>query len=349
MHTRSIGIVALFFSALAACSATSDAPPATDGGSSAPDAPVDVVQPSSDAAPSIDAAPSDAKPDAAPDAPVAPAYRVVAYLPNYSGSYADWARTIDFTKMTHLNLAFATANGSNGWDMGASDADVAAIVTAAHAAGTRVLASLGGGGGDQTVIARFTNAANVAPLASNLDAFVTRLDLDGVDVDIEDGNHLGADYAAFVGAIVAKLRPKGKLVTAAVAQYLQDGMSDATMRSFDFLNVMIYSSYADSVAAMTYYSETKHVAPALLTLGAGFFGGDSRGNEYAYKDILAADPGAWAYDETQVRGTTVRYTGMASMKKLAAYSKSFGGIMFWELSEDTTDGHSLYKVIQGAM
>ena len=40
---------------------------------------------------------------------------------------------------------------------------------------------------------------------------------------------------------------------------------------------------------------------------------------------------------------------MASMKKLADYSKGFGGIMFWELSEDTTDSHSLYKVIQGEM
>ena len=38
---------------------------------------------------------------------------------------------------------------------------------------------------------------------------------------------------------------------------------------------------------------------------------------------------------------------MASMKKIADYSKGFGGIMFWELSEDTTDAHSLWKVIQG--
>lgn len=28
---------------------------------------------------------------------------------------------------------------------------------------------------------------------------------------------------------------------------------------------------------------------------------------------------------------------------------AIGGIMFWELSEDTTDEHSLYKVIQEAM
>jgi len=69
-------------------------------------------------------------------------------LPNYSGSFGTWAKKINFAKMTHLNLAFATATGTNDWAMGASDADVKAIVDAAHAAGTLVLASLGGGGGD---------------------------------------------------------------------------------------------------------------------------------------------------------------------------------------------------------
>jgi chitinase len=275
--------------------------------------------------------------------------RVVAYLPNYSGSYSDWAASIDFTKMTHLNLAFATATSSNGWDMGASDQDVAAIVGAAHAAGTKVLASLGGGGGDQTVIGRYQDAANVAPMVANLDAFVAAHGLDGVDVDIEDPANLGAGYSAFVGAVVATLRPEGKLVTAAVAQYLQDSMEDATLHSFDFVNVMIYSTYDDSVSALDYYAGTKGVPGAQMTLGAGFFGSDQNGNEYAYSDILAADPGAWSEDETQVDGVTVDYTGMATMKKLAEYSKGYGGIMFWELSEDTTDAHSLYKVIQGAM
>ncbi len=272
---------------------------------------------------------------------------MVAYLPNYSGSYATWATSINFTKMTHLNLAFATANGSNGWDMGASDSDVAAIVKAAHAAGTRVLASLGGGGGDQTVIAQFKNAGNVPALVSNLDSFVASHGFDGVDIDIEDGSNLGADYTTFVNAVVAKLRPEGKLVTAAVAQYLQDSMQDATLHTFDFINVMIYSTYSESVSEMTYYTKTKSVPASQVTLGAGFFGGDASGNEYAYSDILKADPGAWAYDQTQVQGATVNYTGMASMKKLADYAKGFGGIMFWELSEDTTDAHSLYKVIQG--
>jgi chitinase len=348
-------------STLAACGATHDGG-ATPGGSTANDGGPsggggDAGRGASEASaadgpaakPDADAGASTHDDASAETSAPTPAARVVAYLPNYSGSYADWAKTIDFSKMTHLNLAFATSDSSNGWSMGASDADVAALVTAAHAAGTRVLASLGGGGGDQTVIAQFQDASNVPTLVANLDAFVAAHAFDGVDVDIEDPNNLGADYTTFVDAVVAQLRPEGKLVTAAVAQYLQDSMQDATLHTFDFVNVMIYSTYADSVSAMTYYAGTKSVPPAQITLGAGFFGGDASGNEYAYSAILAADPGAWAYDQTQVMGNTVTYTGMASMKKLADYSKGFGGIMFWELSQDTTDQHSLYKVIQGEM
>lgn len=276
--------------------------------------------------------------------------RVVAYLPNYAGSYSDWAAKIDFTKMTHLNLAFATATTSNGWDMGASDADVKAIVDAAHAAGTKVMASLGGGGGDQTVIAQYKDSSQVPALVANLDAFVAAHDFDGVDVDIEDPANLGANYTTFVSQVVATLRPEGKLVTAAVAEYLQDSMEDATLHAFDFVNDMIYSTYSDSVSELQYYTGTKNVPASKLNLGAAFFGSDSSGNEYAYSDILAADPTAWSKDQTQMNGVTVDYTGMASMKKLADYSKGFGGIMFWDLSQDASSAqYSLYKVIQGAM
>src|SRR5258708_453526 len=72
--------------------------------------------------------------------PPTSAIRVIAYLPNYRGSYGDWAHMIDFHKMTHLNLAFATATAQNGWALGAADAHVKALLDAAHAPGTRLLA-----------------------------------------------------------------------------------------------------------------------------------------------------------------------------------------------------------------
>lgn len=274
--------------------------------------------------------------------------RVVAYLPDYSGSLSDWAKRINFAKMTHLNLAFVNPDQNNDFAIDATDQELKALVDAAHAAGTKVVASLGGGGGDQKLIARY-NAGNIDGLVDKLDQYVAAHNLDGVDVDVEDPNNLGANYSSFVSKTVAKLRPKGKLVTAAVAQYLQDKMADATLHQFDFVNIMVYSTYDDGVKALTYYSQNKGVPKSQLTLGARFFGTDSNSNEYAYADILKADANAWQKDTATVGGKTVHYSGQASMAKMTQYSKGFGGIMFWELSEDTTGDHSLYKTIQDNM
>ncbi len=230
--------------------------------------------------------------------------------------------------------------------MGASDADVKAIVDAAHAAGTLVLASLGGGGGDQSVIARYRTPSNIDDLVAKLDAFLKAHNLDGADIDIEDPMNLGANYSTFVDKTAAKLKPEGKLVTAAVAQYLQSGMSDATLHQFDFINVMIYSNMQQTMTDVNYYLNTKNVPKDRVVLGAAFFGTDSGGNEYAYADIMRADPNAWQKDQAQVGGKPVQYTGMMSMAALTQYSKTIGGIMFWELSEDTFDEHALWKVIQ---
>jgi chitinase len=320
---------------LAACSGDVDTSPGSDDGGVPPgEVDADLDPPAGDAGP-----------------PPPPAKKVIAYLPNYSGSYGDWAERIDFGKMTHLNLAFAKPDGQNHWSMGASDDDVAALVGAAHAAGVKVMASLGGGGGDQAVIARYQDEGNIPDLVAQLDDFVAAHDFDGVDIDIEDPSNLGDPYSQFVAQTVDVLRPQGKLVTAAVAQYLQGDMADETLHLYDFVNVMIYTNLDDSMNELAWYTDEKGMAPDDLTLGAAFFGTDSTGHEYSYAEIMDADGSAWSKNQAQVGGKTVRYSGVDAMKALAEYSKTYGGVMFWELSEDVDHGdeHSLWRAIQDTM
>ena len=283
-----------------------------------------------------------------------PNMKVVAYLPNYSGSYSSWAGKLDFNKLTHLNLAFAMATDSNDWDMGASDAEVKTLVDKAHASGVKVLASLGGGGGDQTVIARYKTASNINPLVDKLEAFLERLNLDGADLDIESPDNMGSNtnYPAFVARCAQVLKPKGKLVTAAVAQYIVEGAtgySDATLNSWDFINVMIYeNSVSPYTSTLKWWTDTKKIPKAKLTVGVPFFGKNADGayNEWDYKAIIAADSTAWSKNQATVGGRKVNYAGVDMMKQLTTLSKSYGGIMFWEWTEDTTDEHSLWKTIQ---
>jgi hypothetical protein len=259
---------------------------------------------------------------AAPDAPVTtPDTKVVMYLPNWAGSFASWAPKIDFNKMTHLLLAFGTVDTGNNWNLGAADNDVKTLAAAAHAKNVKVLVSIGGADDDIGIINQYQTQSNIDPLVANLDAFVTRLTLDGVDVDLERGAMMksSGNFPAFVNKLVAKFRPEGKLVTTALAQYIvQDAGVDATLKqvlsSYDFINLMIYSTNPNTYTSeLTWWTTNTGVAKNKLTWGIDF-------------------------------STSIT---PASAAQLTTSSKAYGGIMVWEYSMRATP--QLWPAVQGAI
>jgi hypothetical protein len=249
--------------------------------------------------------------------------RAVMYLPNWAGSFSMWATKIDFAKMTHLLLAFGTVNsGTNDWSLGAPDADVKALAAAAHAAHVKILVSIGGADDDIGIINRYATASNIAPLVANLDALVTRLDLDGVDVDLERGNDMtsSGNFAAFAAQLVSTLRPEGKLVTAALAQYIVEdaGSGDPVVKkwlaAFDFINLMIYSTNMSTYTKeLTWWTTNEGVSKDKLTWGVEF---------------------------------TSQLTA-AMAKQLTTASKAYGGVMIWEYSQSTEP--TLWPAIQSSL
>jgi GH18 family chitinase len=253
--------------------------------------------------------------------PVTPAIKAVMYLPNWNGSFADWATQIDFTKMTHLLLAFGTVDTSNNWSLGAADADVQTLAAAAHAHQVKILVSIGGASDDIGILNQYQDASNIAPMVANLDAMVTNLDLDGVDVDLERGAMMksSSNYPAFVKALLSTFHPKGMLVTTALAQYIaQDANTDATLQavyqSFDFINDMIYTTtLSDYTNEASWWTGTQGIAKTKLTLGIEF------------TNKLSA-------------GTAAQIT---------TTSKGYGGVMIWEYSQPTES--TLWPAVQGAL
>ena len=300
-------------------------------------------------------------PSSAQPFPPNPEPRLVEYFFADKGKhYADYAKHINFTKMTHLNLAFGVPPKCNGVctassDMtfsiqGQSNADIAAIVTDAHAAGVRVILSIGGGGGDQRII-QFYNAGLSSELVNSLDKFVSAYGFDGIDLDIEDPSNMGAPFGTFVGALMARFHPEGKIVTAAVAKYLQSSMPDASLHQFDFINVMTYSSYDQALGSLQYYSVNEKIARDKIVLGVPFFGStadDSK--EESYQAILAAYPNAWKVDlaggGSLDDGQAFRYVGEATMARETRLGQQYGGVMLWSVLGDAAAPHSLLTVIQ---
>ena len=142
--------------------------------------------------------------------------------------------------------------------------------------------------------------------------------------------------------VVARLRPQGKLITAAVAQYIQAGAQDEVLSQFDMVNVMIYGSYERSVTDMAYWANNKRVPKEKLTLGIGF---------HNYSTILANYPNAWAVDSvgggTYRDGAVMTYQGENTVARETQLGLQYGGVMIWELTQDDPSApHSLLKVIQ---
>jgi hypothetical protein len=261
--------------------------------------------------------------DAGVDAggPTVQAIKAVMYLPNWNGSFSSWASMIDFTQMTHLLLAFGTVDTSNNWDMGAADGDVQTIAAAAHAAGVKILVSVGGADDDIGIIDQYNTSSNIAPMVQNLYSMVTRLNLDGVDVDLERGTMMqsSSNYPAFVQQLISTFRPQGMLVTTALAQYIaQDANSDSVLmgvyQSFDFINDMIYTTnLSDYTNEAKWWTGTEGITNTKLCLGIEFTSSLST-------------------------NTAVQITDA---------SKAYGGVMMWEYTQSTEA--QLWPAIQGAL
>ena len=88
----------------------------------------------------------------AADAFAAP--RVVAYVPNWIDLKA-FAPTIEYAKLTHINIAFENPTNDEG-DLSFSKKN-GVLIDAAHAAKVQVLISIGGGAasGDKVLLARY--------------------------------------------------------------------------------------------------------------------------------------------------------------------------------------------------
>ena len=125
--------------------------------------------------------------------------KVVAYVPNWI-DLAAFARTIDYARITHLNVAFENPADDRG-ELSFHPQNAGLIATA-HARGVMVLVSIGGGAAseDRRLRERYFGLLadkRRAGFVGKLAAYVAAHGFDGLDVDLE-GPAINADYGAFV-------------------------------------------------------------------------------------------------------------------------------------------------------
>jgi GH18 family chitinase len=112
--------------------------------------------------------------------------RVVAYVPNWA-DLKTYSKTIPYSKLTHINVAFENASNAAG-DLSFDRKDQA-LIDAAHAAGVKVLVSIGGGSAstDKTLQERYNllmSEKERAAWAVKIAEYLEKHQFDGIDIDI---------------------------------------------------------------------------------------------------------------------------------------------------------------------
>jgi chitinase len=292
--------------------------------------------------------------------PVATAsFRVVGYLREYD--VVDGRATqFDFSKITHLNIAFLNpdANGDFAMLTGLKE-----LVTAAHAKNVKVLASIGGGLAPAYYTTLIGDKASRTKLVSSIAGLTTLYNLDGIDVDLE-GSFVDANYETFVSELKVLLQPQKKLLTTAVATVYATQYTDKALAQFDYINIMSYdktgpwkpekpgqhSPYSMAVDDLDYWGSTRGIAKEKLSLGLPFYGygfGNGVPGDMSFADIVKQYPGAENKDEVTVAaGGTMYYNGLPTIKSktMLALQKA-GGVMVWQLLQDGTGANSLLNTI----
>lgn len=287
----------------------------------------------------------------------ATSFKVVGYYPSWS---PDSLNKVDFNVVTHVNYAFAIPTAEGGLLPLENPQTAQALVDSAHKNGAKALLAVGGWSYHEVPLEPAFISATETP--EKREKFVTAMidmcneyGFDGIDMDWEhprvDGTS-AAQYEATMLLLAERLHADGKLLTAAVLSgatpdgniyYDAAAHSNAVLNAVDWINVMAYdggdgerhSGYDFAVACGTYWKDTRGLPAHKVVLGVPFYGRPSWGS---YEKILAADPSADQKDIASFNGMEAHYNGIPTIQKKTAYAKeNLGGIMIWELTQDTTD------------
>jgi len=285
---------------------------------------------------------------------IAQAQRVVGYMPYWAGD----ANLIQYSKLTHINYAFALPNADGSIKPISEVAKLQTIVSKAHAAGVKVLIAIGGYTDNGEMLDyRFeqlaSNSTSRARFVSAAMGLVATYNLDGIDMDWEypDPGQSSDSYDLLMTELSNQLKPQGKLLSAAVTGYYNGGgISALALSKMDYVNIMAYdendyqhSTFEYAVTTLNYWAG-RGVAKSKLNLGVPFYG--RQNGEVSYATLLSrgADPNADVFG-------SIGYNGLVTMRRKAQYVKDqgYGGIMIWELSEDVTNANSLVSAIYGVL
>lgn len=282
-------------------------------------------------------------------------FKVVGYYPSWK---PDKLSLVDFDIVTHVCYAFAIPTADGTLRDLENPETARTLIRSAHANKAKVLLSIGGWSYNDTPLENvFMEATStdkkIERFAENIIAMCDEYGFDGIDMDWEhprvDGTS-AKQYETLMLILSEKLHAKDKLLTAAVLSgatadgniyYDAAAHTNTVLNAVDFINIMAYddgdgerhSPYQFAVDCGIYWKETRGLPSYKVVLGVPFY---ARPSWADYGTILESVPDAYSKDHSAYNGMDAYYNGVDTIAKKTSYAmENLGGIMIWELTQDT--------------
>ena len=292
--------------------------------------------------------------------------------------------TIDYSQLTHIIFSFAhpTKDGSLLMNGEAALANMRTMVQNAHQHGTKMMLAVGGwyhieGGESYDYFKEaISSATSRTKLINELIGMTERENLDGIDIDFEHprSQEDAQNLAAFTKKLGEKLHSNGKELSIAVNSKIHSVAGTeitsvvyepSMFQYVDYVNIMAYDGQWDgeyNAANLSPYPFTENIVDywsklfdnhgvpkEKLVLGVPFYAQpeDLSIKQMSYAAIINSDPENAKRDTVNLNGTTYHYNGVTTIQKKTklALDNGFGGMMLWELGQDSAGTHSLTGVI----
>ncbi|HLV79167.1 MAG TPA: glycoside hydrolase family 18 protein [Chthonomonadaceae bacterium] len=284
---------------------------------------------------------------AAPETRETP-FRVIGYLPEYRVAAFDPKAARSVTDIVYFSIQ---PEPSGALKMGATvPGDLKQLRDIKKHSGVRLLIALGGWERSQGFSPMTRNMQARARFVQELTHFCRDNGLDGADFDWEHPADAveEAAYAGLLEQVRQSFHPRHLLVSLTVATWQKP--DPASFRAADRVQLMSYdnagchSTLAQAQADIETFLQ-RGVPPQKLILGLPFYGRSLQdfNQDRTYADIVRQyhpQP-----DADEAAGIFFNGIRTIQQKVQTARQRGLGGVMIWELGQDTSDSTSLLAAI----
>ncbi len=288
-------------------------------------------------------------------------FKVVGY---YSGDLFDEpVERLQTDKLTHIMYAFAIPAIDGTIHELKKPEQLREIVVKAHRDGAEVFISLGGWSyeGEPLEPVFKEIAASDEKRNKFIDsvcAMVEQYGLDGVELDWEHPNKsTAADYEGLVIEMSDALNERGKTLTAALnGSWYEDWAAEDTsvitekaLERFSFISVMAYDMNETDHSPMWFFENSlkywlnRGMPQEKIVMGVPLY---AKPSWKQYRHIVAENPDYAYSDYAPTQPLESYYNGMNTIrKKIITSLRSAGGIMLFDVNEDSDDETSIVSMI----